>query len=177
MNRLVYFCLVLLLFGCQKPQPRRAVEMSGDEDWKKSIAWNKKMIAAHVQLIEEQLNLDSTKVYSRNEFGFWDYQIHKDSSQTSYPELGDEIKYLYNVSNLKGKVIYSTTEIDTISALYGKEDQISGIIESLSTMTPGEEKIVVLPYYKAYGLTGDGNKIGMNQGLKINIKLIEINKK
>lgn len=177
MNRLVYFCLMLLLFGCQKPQPRRAVEMSGDEDWKKSIAWNKKMIAAHVQSIQEQLNLDSTKVYSRNEFGFWDYQIYKDSSQTFYPELGDEIKYLYNVSNLEGKVIYSTTEIDTISALYGKEDQISGIIESLSTMTPGEEKVVVLPYYKAYGLTGDGNKIGMNQGLKINIKLIEINKK
>ncbi|MDA8594989.1 FKBP-type peptidyl-prolyl cis-trans isomerase [Flavobacteriaceae bacterium] len=177
MNRLVYFCLILFMFGCQKSEPRRAVERSGDQDWKKSIAWNKKMIAAHIESIEAQLNLDSTKVYSPNEFGFWDYQIYKDSSQSSYPELGDEIKYLYNVSNLEGKVIYSTTEIDTISALYGKEDQISGIIESLSTMTLGEEKAVVLPYYKAYGLTGDGRKIGMNQGLKINIKLIEINKK
>jgi len=168
---------MLFCLACQKPEPRRAIEMAGDQDWKKSIAWNKKLIASHISMIQAQLELDSVYQYSRNEFGFWDYQIHKDSSQQTYPELGDEIKYLYNVSNLKGKVIYSTTEIDTINAVFGKEDQISGINESLSKMTIGEERALVLPFFKAYGLTGDGGRIGMNQGLKIKIKLIEINKK
>jgi FKBP-type peptidyl-prolyl cis-trans isomerase len=43
-------------------------------------------------------------------------------------------------------------------------------------MKIGETITFVLPSYNAYGITGDNNKIGLNQSIKSTVTLININK-
>ena len=41
-------------------------------------------------------------------------------------------------------------------------------------MKTGETITFVLPFYNAFGVLGDGNKIGVNQSIKITVTLIKI---
>jgi len=43
-------------------------------------------------------------------------------------------------------------------------------------MKVGEIITFVIPSYTAFGISGDGNKIGINQSIKSTVTLININK-
>ncbi len=55
-----------------------------------------------------------------------------------------------------------------------KEDFISGIQKGIKLMKVGETIIFVIPSYNAFGISGDGNKIGINKTIKSKVTLLNI---
>ena len=55
-----------------------------------------------------------------------------------------------------------------------KEDFIPALQDGIKLMKKGETIIFVIPSYRAFGVSGDGNKIGINQPIKSTVKLIDI---
>lgn len=55
----------------------------------------------------------------------------------------------------------------------GKAEMLIGIEYALKRMNAGEKATLLLPSSLAYGANGDGNKIGANEPLVIEIELIE----
>jgi len=55
-----------------------------------------------------------------------------------------------------------------------QEDFISGIQQGIKLMKVGETVIFVIPSYNAFGILGDGNKIGMHTTIKSKVTLLNI---
>ena len=55
-----------------------------------------------------------------------------------------------------------------------KEDFIPALQDGIKLMKIGETITFVIPSYRAFGVTGDGNKIEVNQTIKSTVTLIDI---
>lgn len=90
------------------------------------------------------------------------------------PQDGSEIEYSYQVKNLKEEVIYSFEEIGIQHIIMGQQSMIRAIEYGLKKMGEGESTKLLIPSSLAYGITGDGNKIGTDQPLLVDLKLISV---
>jgi FKBP-type peptidyl-prolyl cis-trans isomerase len=55
-----------------------------------------------------------------------------------------------------------------------KEDFIFALQLGIKLMKVGETIIFVIPSYNAFGISGDGEKIGINQSIKSTVTLLNI---
>ena len=72
--------------------------------------------------------------------------------------------------------MYSKEDLGIKKYIIDKEDFISGLQKGIKLMKIGETVTFVIPSYSAFGIAGDGNKIGINQSIKSKVTLININK-
>ena len=70
--------------------------------------------------------------------------------------------------------MYSKENLGIKKYIVDKEDFISGLQKGIKLMKIGETITFVIPSYSAFGITGDGNKIGVNQSIKSTVTLINI---
>ncbi len=76
---------------------------------------------------------------------------------------GDKLDYEetavinYRVETLGGDVIYEQV---TDTVVIGRLEPTRGVDAALRTMKRGDKAIVILPSEQAYGVVGDGNRIG-----------------
>ena len=75
---------------------------------------------------------------------------------------------------MQGAVIYGKDELGLKKYKVDKEDFISGLQSGIKLMKMGETIIFVIPSYNAFGISGDGNRIGINQSIKSTVTLINI---
>lgn len=160
------FFLMLCCFSCSKSIPRKPINPKPSttlykETIKKAISLNKIEDDKILQLIKN----DSTKVYVQSSQGFWYRYIHKIEENTPTPEKGNEVIFEYEIRNLNDSLLYSKEDLGIKSYVVDKEDFISGLQKGIKLMKIGETIIFVLPSYSAFGITGDGNKIGINQSI------------
>ena len=165
----------ILLLSCEKEAPRRPVKAKSNTSLIQSVSLNQALVSQQNNLIERRIKEDSLIGFQRNSNGFWERNALEKEVKI-YPKEGDEISYTYSVFDIFGNVIYSQTEMDTVKVIFGKQDEMIGVSESLQKMYEGQKLELILPYYKAYGVAGDGDRIGVNQALRIELELIEINK-
>jgi len=90
------------------------------------------------------------------------------------PKLGDEVTFEYNITDLEGNVIYSKEELGIMKYRIDKEDFIFALQLGIKLMKVGETIIFVIPSYNAFGISGDGEKIGINQSIKSTVTLLNI---
>ena len=90
------------------------------------------------------------------------------------PKLGDEVTFEYNITDLEGKIIYSKEELGIMKYRIDKEDFIFALQLGIKLMKVGETIIFVIPSYNAFGISGDGEKIGINQSIKSTVTLLNI---
>ena len=169
------FFLMLCCFSCSKSIPRKPINPKPSttlykETIKKAISLNKIEDDKILQLIKN----DSTKVYVQSSQGFWYRYIHKIEENTSTPEKGNEVIFEYEIRNLNDSILYSKEDLGIKSYVVDKEDFISGLQKGIKLMKIGETIIFVLPSYSAFGITGDGNKIGINQSIISTVTLTNI---
>ena len=126
--------------------------------------------------ILELIKNDSLNNYIQSPQGFWYTYINKVEDSSKTPHKGDEVYLEYNITDLKDSIIYSKKELGIKKYIVDKEDFISGLQKGIKLMKIGETITFVLPSYNAYGITGDNNKIGLNQSIKSTVTLININK-
>ena len=173
--RILYFIAILCL-GCSKNEPRKPVNPKPSttilkEIVAESIALNKVEDAKILQIIKN----DSLKAYKVSKKGFWYTYIHKLEEDLPSPKAGNEVALSYNITSLNDSIIYSKEALGIKKYKVDKEDFISALQSGIKLMKIGETITFVIPSYNAFGISGDGNKIGINQSIKSTVTLININ--
>ncbi|CAL2081902.1 gliding motility-associated peptidyl-prolyl isomerase GldI [Tenacibaculum sp. 190524A05c] len=173
-SQLYIITLVVLTFlGCKELEPRRPKEHSTTNFYKEVIEQNKKLNALETKRIKQTLDRDTLTTYKSSANGFWYTYINKDTVSNQTPIKGDIVTVKYNVTGLQGNQFY---DYQTRDYTVDKEDFVPGLTEGIKLMKKGETITFVIPSYRAYGVTGDGSRIGINQTLRSTLTLIEIKK-
>lgn len=173
-NSIYIFVLAsLYIVSCKTPEPRRPKKHSVNNFYKEVIAENKKLNALEKNAIEAHLKKDTLYTYESSARGFWYTYVNKDTLATQLPIKGDQVTLDYVITDIDGNIIYDRQIRDYV---VDKEDFVPGLQEGIKLMKKGETVTFVIPSYRAYGVTGDGSKIGINQTIKSTLTLIEIKK-
>ena len=155
--------ILMLLIACKQQQARRPKQHSTSNFYEEVIAENKKLNALEKARLEAFLKQDTTQTYIASSTGFWYTYNVKDTVKTEMPEKNDIVEITFNITDVLGNVIYPTQQK---TYKVDKEDFIPGLQDGIKLMKQGETITFVIPSYRAFGVTGDGNKIGINQPIK-----------
>jgi gliding motility-associated peptidyl-prolyl isomerase len=170
------FILILLIsYGCSKNEARRPINPQPSTTLRyETVEESKVLNAIEVKRIEEYIAKDSIHSYEVSKNGFWYVYQNKVVEKSPFPKLGDEVIFEYNITDLEGNIIYSKEDLGIKNYKVDKEDFISALQKGIKLMKVGETVIFVVPSYHAFGISGDGNKIGMSQTIKSTITLLKI---
>ena len=80
----------------------------------------------------------------------------------------------YKINFLSGEYCYSSDSSGVMQFVMGQSDEPYGLQEGLAKMNEGGKAIIIVPSYLAYGITGDGNKIGSSQTLVYHVELLKV---
>ena len=169
------FFVLIFCYGCSKVVPRKPISPRPSSTvFKQTIKEYKRINTLEEDKIKTLIANDSTKKYLLSPNGFWYTYIHKIEENLPTPKTAQEVTFAYSIADFKDSVIYSTKELGIKKYIVDKEDFISGLQYGIKLMKIGETITFVLPYYNAFGSTGDGNKIKANQSIKSTVTLINI---
>lgn len=172
-NWSIILILNFILFSCNELVPRRPKQHGTFNFYKEVVAQNKKLNALETKKIKYLLEKDSINQYELSSNGFWYTYLHKDSISIMVPSIGDLVTVRFKITKMNDEVVY---DFQNHTYAVDKEEFIPGLQEGVKLMKKGETITFVIPSYRAYGVTGDGNRIGINQTLKSTLTLIDIKK-
>jgi FKBP-type peptidyl-prolyl cis-trans isomerase FkpA len=173
-RNILLFLSILLLFSCKEEEARRPVTQRTATLLSETLDEKKKLIALENSMIEEFIAQDSTTNYKVASNGFWYTYITQNKLETQAPTIDDEVEISYDITDLNGNVFYSKEELGIKKYAIDKEDFIPGLQEGIKLMKVGETITFVIPSYRAFGLVGDEDRIGINQTIKSTVTLISI---
>tara|TARA_R110002050_G_scaffold51235_3_gene117930 strand:- start:1056 stop:1616 length:561 start_codon:yes stop_codon:yes gene_type:complete len=140
-------------------------------------------IEAHREFLE--LEKKSIKNYisdrnldlQRNGTGIY-YRIEKNPEFDSIIEVqsGDEVTYHYKISLLNGRELYSSSADSPAILRIDKEDAEIGLHDALKLMSLGDKGLFILPSHRAFGVSGDQNKIPPFTALVYDLEIVDIQK-
>ena len=169
------FLLIVLCFGCSKSTPRRPINPKPSSTiLQETIAASKLLNKEEDARILSFIKKDSTKTYITSLNGFWYTYINKIEENLPTPKTGQEVTFSYNITDLEDAIIYSEEELGVKNYMIDKEDFIAALQIGIKLMKTGETITFVIPSYNAFGISGDGNKIKINQSIKSTVTLISI---
>lgn len=177
--RLFYSVLFLtLLFSCKSPEARRPLQSHTGTFIKESAERNKIIYDNEVDFIEKLIAKDTAHQYISSENGFWYYYNKRNTSNTEMPDLGDIVKFSYDIKDLNGNLILSEQEngMQHYKVDQSNQDLISGVREGIKLMKQGETVTFLFPSYKAFGYYGIESKLGTNIPVQSTITLHSIEK-
>lgn len=170
-----FFLLLVFFVGCSKIEPRKPINPKPSTIFfKETIEESKKMHRAEDERIVQLIKNDSMNTYIQSSSGFWYTYLNKVEADLPTPKMGDEVLITYTISDLNDSIFYSKEELGLKTYKIDKEDFISGLQKGIKLMKTGETITFVLPFYNAFGIVGDGNKIGINKSVKSTVTLIKI---
>ncbi|MDE0534953.1 FKBP-type peptidyl-prolyl cis-trans isomerase [Tenacibaculum sp. L6] len=155
-HKTILFILITLVVvvACEKPEARRPKQHGTTNFYNEVLKENKKLLASP--------------------HGFWYTYVTKDTLGLSSPEPEDVVLLSYSISDMSNGLIYERREK---TYKVDKEDFIPALQEGVKLMKKGETITFVIPSYRAFGVTGDGNKIAVNQPIQSTVTLIDIKSK
>lgn len=103
------------------------------------------------------------------------YNIYYRGKGTELIRESDLVEIEYEVSLLDGTVVYSSKDQGKLELQVGKSSLANGLQEGLRYLHMGDKAILIVPSHLAYGLTGDGDKIGKYQVLVMNVEVLRVN--
>lgn len=173
---LVFFLMVLVFFGCKKSEARKPINPKPSTTiFQENIEETKQLFQLEEKNILEYIKRDSLREYKASSNGFWYTYVHKIQENVSTPKAGDLVTLSYNIKNLNDSILYTKEALGIKKYKVDKEDFISGIQKGIKLMKTGETITFVIPSYNAFGVSGDGHKIGMHTTIKSTVTLININ--
>ncbi|WP_281987111.1 gliding motility-associated peptidyl-prolyl isomerase GldI [Aquimarina aggregata] len=167
-------CFLFLFSSCKTPEARRPVNIKSGSFIDESINRNKQLASKEEARIQKIIAQDTLHDYITSQGGFWYFYTKKDTTAVLTPKFGDIVNFNYNVQDLNGNIIYTQTELDTITYHIDKQELFLGLREGLKLMKEGETITFLFPSYQAYGYYGDDHKIGTNIPLKTKVTLNKI---
>ena len=132
---------------------------------------NKEYIDVENQQIDDYLNRRNWN-FTKTKSGLR-YHIYKEGVGQS-PITGSTVSIEYEISLIRGEVVYSSKELGPKVFVVDKSEEPSGLHEAIKYMKVGGKAMLVIPSYLAYGLLGDENKIPKKATLFYNVYLKEV---
>ena len=168
--------LVILIFSCKSPEPRKPVTRKTNTSFlNRSVEINRRIIERDEDRIEKLIANDSTKNYQISQRGFW-FTFNKEvKDDTLTPKKGDKLIFEYNIQKLNGDILYSKNDLGVKEYITDQEILFSGLRDGLKMMNEGETITFLFPSHKAFGYYGDQDKIKGNMPIKAQVTLLEIN--
>ena len=167
--------LLIISFGCSKTAPRKPINPKQSTTiLKETAAVYKAINKVEDDKILALISKDSTKTYTTATNGFWYTYVAKIAANLPTPKTGQEVTFTYNITDLNNVIIYSKETLGIRNYKVDKEDFIPAIQNGIKLMKIGETITFVIPSYNAFGISGDGNRIGINQSIKSTVTLINI---
>ena len=175
--RTIGFLLVLLtVFGCDGPEPRKPVQRKSSSYFKESIERSRKLLEAEEKKIQEIIKNDSLKDYTHSASGSWYYYLKVNDSTDYTPQTDDIVTLNYNLLTLDNDTLYSESELGTLSYRVDKQELFLGLRAAIKLLKENEKATFLFPSSIAFGYHGDNNKIGTNVPLKSTITILNIEK-
>ncbi len=176
--RLLPFYFALFLFTqCTELEPRKPLNKTKDDFIKVSAARNKIQFTQEEQAIKKTISIEKELDYRPSQSGFWlAYKAQGDTLQ-ALPKKGDIAHFRYQIENLSQELIYSEEELGTVDYPVDEDNFLPALREGIRILRPGDVVVFLFPSYLCYGYQGDGEKIGINQPLRITLKLLSIDYK
>ncbi|MBS9766514.1 MAG: gliding motility-associated peptidyl-prolyl isomerase GldI [Flavobacteriaceae bacterium] len=174
MKKNIIILVIIALASCQ-PKARRPILVAGNS-MEQSVKRNQNRNQIEELLLKKYRQRDSITTYHNSNSGFWYANTSAKKNKKNRAKTNDIVIFAHQIKDLNNTVLYSFSEIGKQQYKVDKQDIITGLQEGLKLMNEGDEFTFLFPSYKAFGYAGDGNKIGSNQPLIYNVKLLKINK-
>ncbi|TDQ23791.1 gliding motility-associated peptidyl-prolyl isomerase GldI [Tenacibaculum caenipelagi] len=171
---LVFISVIIVLVSCKEPEARRPKQQGTTNFYHEVVKKNKKLNALEKKYLEGLMALDTVNQYITSANGYWYTYVKKDTLNAKSPKFEDVVQIVYNITDIEGNIIYENKER---SYKVDKEDFIPALQDGIKLMKIGETITFVIPSYRAFGVTGDGNKIAVNQPIQSTLTLIDIKSK
>lgn len=170
------FLVVLILFGCKGPEPRKPVQRKSGSYFKESIERSRRLLEAEEKKIQQIIKRDSLKHYTHSASGSWYHYLKVNDSTEYTPQTDDLVTMKYNILTLDNDTLYSEDEIGTFNYKVDKQELFLGLREAVKLLKENERATFLFPSSIAFGYHGDNNKIGTNVPLKSTITILNIEK-
>ncbi len=169
--RIILFIVMIFAYSCKNLKARRPKQQGTKNFYAEVIKKSKKMNALERKRIEKWIEKDSIHNITSSPQGYWYYYVKKDSLSDQRPLIDDTVEIEYNVFDFNGKEIYGNQKK---SYRVDKEDFIPALQDGIKLMKKDEVVTFIIPSYRAFGVMGDGHKIGINQSIISTVTLIDI---
>lgn len=165
---------VLLLVSCDNPKPRAPISVKKSTIYAETAKRLKSINKAEEAKILAYIENDSINSYEASPNGYWFTKNIEKDTESVKPKKADIVSFTYEIKDLNNQVIYSKGELGVKQYKVDKEDFITALQFGIKQMKVGETYTFIIPSFNAFGLTGDDNRIGVNQSLVVTLTLINI---
>lgn len=165
---IVSIIIVFFYVSCQRPAPQLPANKSEDIDSTEMrlLKLNEKMILSEDSLIRDYVE-NANANYLKHELGFW-YKIEKTDLEND-AQANQQCNVLYRIYTLKNTLLLEQNE----SIIIGKKQLPTAMEEALKMMRKGAKIDLIIPWYLAYGMKGNGNEIKPYTSLVVNLQWIK----
>jgi len=176
-ERLVLLMAVCVIFACESKTPMHVQGKAPSE--RRMEEYREALISQNRQLIQEEmisinayagrkgLEMDTTSTGLRFMF-----TVRNPAGKRA--RLMSDVTVAYSMELLDGSLCYSSDSSGLLNFTLGQSDEPSGLQEGLLRMREGEEAVLIVPSYLAYGVTGDGHCVPGSSSILYRIKLEEV---
>ena len=168
--RLLFVQIIIVIFiaSCQRPAPQLPANKSEaiDSTEISLLKLNEKMILSEDSLIRDYVEKADIN-YVKHELGFW-YKIEKSDLENS-AQANQQCKVLYRVYSLENTFLLEQNE----TIIIGKKQLPTAMEEALKMMRKGAKVDLIIPWYLAYGMKGNGKEIKPYTSLMVNLQWIK----
>lgn len=170
-----FLLLIILAIGCTKVAPRMPINPKPSTTLlSETVERSKAMNAIEEAKIFDFIAKDSLNTYIDSKNGFWYSYQNKNGKNVNTPKKGNIVFFEYEIYDLGGNLLYEKELLGIKKYVIDKEDIITGLQKGIKLMKEGETITFVIPFYNAYGIRGDGNKIGIKQSISCKVTLLKI---
>lgn len=174
MKKLYFILILFTLFSCtSKEQPitgniitETEQEMEGEDPFvqlnTRAIALENEEIDLYIQRHEWEMTKTGTGLR---------YMILREGNG-EVPTEGTSVTLSYKSYLLTGEEVDNSEKSGLIKFTVNKSEAIPALHEVVQLMKLGSQARIVIPSHLAYGVSGDGNRIGIAQSLMMEIETI-----
>ena len=160
-------------FSCRELQPRYPVNRSSDRNLGDSAYRNRTLYSIESQQIAMSIQSDSLLDYTASEKGFWYAFIALDGQLGPSISSGDTVVFKLKIESLGKRLLYDWDKAGEVTYRVDREEILPILREGIRLMKVGQKAVFLCPSYLGFGYLGDGNKIGVNQPLRITINILD----
>ena len=163
--------LAVLVSSCSQQQARRPLTQTSGKFMKESMNRNIKLIANEEALIDSVIQKNPERKYIATPKGYWYYYETENTKDTLTPKRGDVAFFDYEITDLKGNLIYSEVELKPQTYLVDKQNILMGLRDGIKLMHKNEKVSFLFPSHLGHGYRGDNDRIPPNLPLIVTVSL------
>jgi len=163
--------MAVLLASCSQQQARRPLTQTSGKFMKESVDRNIKLIANEESLIDSVISKHPERKYIASKKGYWYYYENENTKDTLTPKRGDVAYFDYEITDLRGNVIYSEVELKPQTYLVDKQNILMGLRDGIKLMKKNEKVSFLFPSHLGHGYRGDNDRIPPNLPLTVTVSL------